>query len=322
MEVFNLTEAYNDLKAAISKLNGSLSRPAADNRKAFVGTKNGLFLFGDDAIALASRAYEDIYYDFDEHLKAEAGRADEGPQNDSKAPEKTDGDGRETRIWLGGVPVEEHQLELAREVNRRKDLFQTAVHEARARVQMDKEGCANTVHRAFRDVLKKHHLGLVSLRQAYRHIPLLDDTPASIRFSFSSAGRSIKKVSPEQVLMLIEKKGLSGKKIEIIKKKLGKQSPDLELAQVQDLAGYYKANVLWPKPDDVDQEVRRLTIPVFLPILFLRSNDLSPSHQPYPPPAVKVERKQRRDRKLEMEPFIDTLRIYAYKTASVNNGVT
>lgn len=311
MEVFQLITTYSELRAAIAALNASFSRPGSDNSGAFVAAEDGPFLYAESAIALAKRAFEDIFYDWSkqrdiEALKPEVSSTDKVV----KRPEK---DGRETKVWLGGIGVDQAQLELAKEVNRCKDRFQEAVHNLRQRVQQEISGGENYAYKTFRKILNDNKLGLVSLRQAYRHIHLLDDTPASIRFSFSVGGRSIKRMTIDQARDLLVKKGWEGKNIEVAFAKLNNQKTGHVVAQVQELAGYFKANVTWPKTDE--GEVRRQTIPVFLPILYLASSEITPSHQPHPPTSSQTRTKPRSDRKLESEPFIQGLRLYAYVDA-------
>lgn len=327
MEVFQLTTAYNELRAAIADLNASFSRPGSDNRSAFVAVKDGPFLYAESAISLAKRAFEDIFYDWGRQQDVEALKPEESPTDKAlKLPEK---DGRETQVWLGGIGVDQAQLELAKEVNRCKDRFQEAVQNLRQRVQQENSGGESQAYKTFRKILGDNSLGLVSLRQAYRHIHMLEETPASIRFSFSVGGRSIKRMTIGQAKDLLVKKGWEGKNIEVAFAKLNNQKTGHVIAQVQELAGYFKANVAWPEPDE--GEVRRQTIPVFLPILYLANNKITPSHQPHPPTSSQTRTKPRSDRKLESEPFIQGLRLYAYVDAinpaasssegSVDNGI-
>lgn len=317
MDVFELKTAYNELRASIAALNVSFIRPGSDNRSAFIAAKDGPFLYGDNAIALASRAFEDIFYDWGKQQDAENSDAESAPPKHT-SHRKEQKDGRETPVWMGAIGVDHVQLELAREVNRRKDAFQEAVHRFRLQVQQQCKGGENHAYKTFRNLLSDEdlglNLGLVSLRQAYRHIPLLDITPASIRFSFSAGGRSIKRMTIQQALDLIEKKGWVGENIEAAKEKLNDQKTHHVVAQVQQLAGYFKANVTWPKP--LEGEPKKQTIPVFLPILYLKSEELTPKHQPHPPLASKPRLNARVDKRLEAEPFLKELRLYAYKESS------
>lgn len=311
MEVFQLTTTYNELRAAIADLNASFSRPGSDNSSAFVAVKDGPFLYAESAIALAKRAFEDIFYDWGKQQDVEALKPEgSSAEKTLKLPEK---DGRETQVWLGAIGVDQDQLELAKEVNRCKDRFQEAVHNLRQRVQQENSGGESHAYKTFRKILSDNRLGLVSLRQAYRHIHLLEEAPASIRFSFSVGGRSIKRMTIGQAKDLLVKKGWEGKNIEVAFAKLNNQKTGHVVAQVQELAGYFKANVAWPEPDE--GEVRRQTIPVFLPILYLASSEITPSHQTHPPTSSQTRTKPRSDRKLESEPFIQGLRLYAYVDA-------
>lgn len=284
MEIFEVKEAYRDLKESIE----GLCQAIGSISNGFVATREGPFSYGKDAADLAIKGYSELFYG-----------------NNAE-------DGRHTDIWIGALGVCEDVLTLATLVNSRKDQFQTAVQNARNQIQELHKVTYAGANKSFRGLMADIGLSQLSLRQAYRHIPILTETPKSIGFSFSSGGRSIKRLSPEQALSILIKSGFSGENIEIERKKIERLSPDTVLAQVHPQAGYFKANIRFAASGESD-EIRKQTMPVFLPILYLNNSEQSLVKPLFLPPQKKAERKQRNDRKLEKEPFVKSLSLYSYK---------
>jgi hypothetical protein len=145
--------------------------------------------------------------------------------------------------------------------------------------------------------------------------------PHSIRFSYSTGGSSIRKLSAQEAVALIDKLNLDSESAQIDREKLSGHIPrDTPLAQVQRLCGYYKANVFLLGEEGLEFYK---TIPVFLPIFYPHTPDIKVMHQDALPPAhVRgetkrkngEERKPRNDKKLESEPLATSIRVYAYKS--------
>lgn len=277
MEISLLKTQFGELVTAIDELNCSLDH----GLDPFAAKQSGLFSSGAEALSVIKSAFSSLWYE-DEAI-----------------------DGRYTPIWLGGVAVDRSIIVLAERVNALKDTFQTSVISARNHLQASSGLSSGGASKSFRRMLSEIGFGRLSLRMAYRHIPIITPTPSSIRFSHCSAGKSITKITPAQALEKIIEAGLEGVGINIIVKQLGKMPAHTDLAQVQFLPGYYKANLRF------ECEPSKKTVPTFLPMLYL-AGDVAPDRQIEIPGPRKFSKSPRADRKLSNIPIVEALRIYPY----------
>lgn len=279
MEISLLKDQLNTLNQSILNLNKLLD----SGRAGFAAKDSGEFRLGAEAIRVTKAAYAALWYE-------------EGVT-----------DGRVTPIWLGALAVDSHILDAAEQVNRHKDQFQACVIAAKNGLRDSQSLSASGIDKSFRKLMSEVGLARLSLRMAYRHIPVLRRTPESIRFSFSSSGKSITRITPEQALKELHDTGFTGPHINYQATILGAIPPDTKLAKIQHLAGYYKANLKFEDPPC------RRTLPTFLPILY-PAGEREPDRQLEIPEAWATSRRLRKDRKLCSFPLIPTLRIHTYHT--------
>lgn len=279
------------LKSCFMRLNQSLlelSLKIENSPSVFVASSSREFVTGPAGILAAQQGITDLFY--------------------SKDVE----DGRFTNVCLGGVALPNDALDAVIEVNRAKDEFHTAcktvIENAKnkhGRVLLSQAARAKRL----REILKEAGYPRLSLRHCFRHIALLHHSPLSIRFSYSSGGRSIRRVSVQDALTLLEKAGYESDEAMAEHKLLSELPVDTPLAQVQSLAGYFKANVFH------DAESSPETISAFLPIFYPYDADRPVKRQmglPEPDPDKRVKRKVRTDKKLKDEPFVSSIRVFAY----------
>lgn len=285
MEYFEIISALNKLRAAIDNLNESLTCQS----KCHVATAPGAFMVGEQALPIILEGFRTL--DF----------ADQA-------------DGRFTQTWIGSIAVNTRVLELAREVNNRKDALRNAIHSERDRYMQLRPVREQAASRMIRVFLSENtETCRLSLKQAYRHIPILDDTPRSIRFSYSSAGKSIKRITVRDALKLFEAEDFTSLSAMVDKKRLAAMDENSVLAMVQELPGYYKANITFS--EDGNPPYTRKTLPVFLPILYPESPKFSPKTQAELPQEVLRSRAMRSDSKLKRYPTFPTLRLYEYQVS-------
>lgn len=299
------------LKGCIEKLKASLLELSNEIEKSpslFV-TTDGEFLTGIEAIELAKQGFSDI--------------------------EVADGakDGRFTSVYLGAIAGSSRTLAVAEQVNAAKHDLQVACKAVMdSFVSPDGQKLSSTTRsKRLRAALKDAECPRLSLRQCFRRIRIIYRSPHSIRFSYSSGGRSVKRLSHGDVLRLIDNVGRESLMLSIQADNALKSPSGVKFAQVQDLAGYYKANVLHQAGDDPD------TLAAFLPIIYLHDEGRAVLHSSgLPDPEVcknaRLDREQRilehnrasqpkdrrsvsrSDRTLSDEPLIPALRIYRVKT--------
>jgi hypothetical protein len=278
MEISAVKLRLSALKSAIIQLNQLLN----DCTVGFVAKNEGAFSLGSEAVRLARDAYSSIWYE-------------DGVE-----------DGRFTSVWLGGLAVSPEAISKAKEINLLKDQLQASVIAAKKRLRNDHQLSSAGSAKSFRRLMNDIGLSRLSLRMAYRHIPILDKTPKKIAFSYSSGGRSISKLSPQMAIDLLEHSGFSGDHIEIQTNILKSLPASTELAQVQQLAGYFKTNVRF------EEEPFTHTMAVFLPILFPQGSSF-PEHKENLPAPQLQHRLVRSDRRLCSIALIPSLRIHAYR---------
>lgn len=281
MEIMLLKDSISQLQNAMAAFTASLN----ESTPVFVASRPGEFRVGEEGIQLATAALTDIF-----------------------TPEHA-ADGRYTSVCVGAIGVDEVTLERAKFVNLCKERFVAAVQFVNDRL------CAKAKSKAskskmMRAILKEAGWGRLSLRLCYRQLTVLDYQPYRIGFSYSSGGKSIKKMSVAQAIERLKETGHESDKAKIDLKKLEGENLDLTLAYVQPLAGYYKANVLRVKAD------KPKTMAVYLPIIYLRSGEDSVRHSAQLSEKddwKRIERQKRSDYKLDPEPYITSLPLHSYK---------
>jgi hypothetical protein len=282
MEIMLLKDSISQLQSAMAAFTNSFN----EHTPVFVAARPGEFQVGEAGIQLATEAISDLF-----------------------TPEHA-ADGRYTSVCVGAIGVDEETLEQAKYVNLCKDRLIAAVQIVNDRL------CAGAKSKAgkskiMRALLKQIGWGRLSLRLCYRHLPVLDYQPYRIGFSYSSGGKSIKKISLAQAMERLTEAGFESEQAKCDYEKLAEQQADLTLAVVQPLAGYYKANVLAQKGS------KPKTMAVYLPIIYLRSGDEAVHHSAQLSEKddwKRIGRKTRTDAKLDPNPLITSLPVHSYKS--------
>lgn len=301
MEAMLLTDSIKQLEKALLDFTEAL-RP--DDHPAFIAIQPGLFEEGEKGLELARAGIRDIF-----------------------TPKRAM-DGRFTPICVGAIGVDERVLEKAKYVNTCKDYLKGAVDTVTDRLFAGQKSRAGK-SKAIRSLLRDLGWGSLSLRLCYRHLPIIEYQPKRIGFSYSSGGRSIKKMTILQAIQFVHdldrenyevETSENGLKSRITIANLMIQRPDLIVAHVQPLAGYYKANIF------NDSNKKPKTLPAYLPVIYLRSDKSTVSHTLKLPEKndwrriakeenriEKGENPNRSDKKLRDEPFIESLNLYVYE---------
>lgn len=223
--------------------------------------------------------------------------------------EEGESDGRFTPVLLGGIALNNEGLHRVVLINEHKEQLAECVRRIKSSLKgrdgrtLSHAGSA----KAFRSLMNEIGYGRLSIKQCTRKIPVLDRHVKSIRFSYSTGGKSLARKTPEQALRLLDKAGYTSVKSQIEREILVNMNPDAHLAQVQRLAGYYKANVLYANG------VRK-TVPTSMPLIYPYEPDQIPARQetlPSDQPGHST-RKRRRDQKVDDHPIIASIRVHAY----------
>ncbi len=222
-------------------------------------------------------------------------------------------DGRETRSCFGLVGASDAQLQQARQINQLKDQLKSQVNALKQKDNarwLEVKGELNKRHDHLRSTLHFAGLARLHLKQAWRHIPILEHTPKRVGFNWYSSGRSIQKISIEQAQKALEKLDVDSPHIQLQLGTLGQLRPNTPLAKVQKLAPVMRANVFFAEGVSPD----RLAMNVSLPILFKpnEKGGLPEHNQPPLSPPESRQRAVRNDRKIEDEPFLPSIRVHRY----------
>lgn len=282
MEIMLLKDSFDQLQLSLAKLTAELKHTS----QTFIASSPGDFLSGDAGVEHAASAIGNLW---------NSGIAD----------------GRETTVCIGAIGVDERVLELAQHVNLCKDRFKAAVQILQDRVKGRGDAAPSKAWKSkvTRTALSDLGLGRLSLRLCNRHIPVINYQPHTIGISYSSGGKSIKKMTAKKVLAELKALGFESDKYQADYDYIDGLPKSQVLAKVTPLAGYYKANIF--------REKSKLTktIPMFLPILFLSEKPDLVNHTltlPVKDDWKRTKREPRSDKKLSDKPEISTLPIYTY----------
>lgn len=220
-----------------------------------------------------------------------------------------DGDGRVTESRHGLVAIDTATAQQVHAVNQAKQRFQHAItpfrqQQAEWRAELQNRGIELRVALASKGLTRLH------LKQCYRQLPLLGQHPQRVGFNWYSSGRSIKRMSVQQVQEMLLKLGQDKPHIALQLAKLNALNAATPLAQVQQQAPLMRCNLR------LDDQGDRLAMNLSLPLLFVHH-----ANQPFPdfnqPPLTAPHGRQRQvrsDCRLEPEALLPSLRIHRYRS--------
>lgn len=123
-------------------------------------------------------------------------------------------DGRETLTCPGIVGASSLTLERAHALNNLKDAFKAAVLSLKSLPKSEAKRLMDDLHRRDDKVaLAMQRMGVarLNLKQAYRHVPILDRRPVKIGFTWSKQGRTIQRTTVAEARRLLEQRRESPK---------------------------------------------------------------------------------------------------------------
>lgn len=211
-------------------------------------------------------------------------------------------DGRETRCYYGVVPANDETLAWVRLVNSLKQRLQADLAQV-------KESMPDWQAEFFQRLpelntrLAAMQLSRLHLKQLWRQLPVLEAPINTIRYSWYTSGRSIKRLSVAEVGKMLEKHNQAQDHIQMYWDKLNRLSEDEPLAQIQAQAPVLRANVWFSTGE---RRAFNAPMPIFA------------SHPPekisFPDPYTTTQRKraQRSDVIIDPVPYFPALRIHRY----------
>jgi hypothetical protein len=223
-------------------------------------------------------------------------------------------DGRETLTCPGIVGVSSATLVAAQDCNLAKDTFKAAVLALKVLERREANAVLEDLHQRQENIavaLRRMGAARLNLKQAYRHIPLLEQLPLKIGFTWSKQGRVIQRTSVAAARRLLEQR-VETPQIRLELQRLQEIRDDEMLARVRGVCPHLRANIVFP--ENVGDRRRRLMqapLPVLVP---LHPGECLPDFVPVTPdPSVSL-RLRRADVKIEDEPLLPSVRVYRYRT--------
>jgi len=224
-----------------------------------------------------------------------------------------DQEGRETLTCPGIVGVNKETIALAYACNVAKDGFKTAILALKGLSKPESSALLNDLHQRNEEVaaaMKRMGAARLNLKQAYRHIPVLNERPVKIGFTWSQQGRTIQKTTVREARRLLERR-TNTPQLQLELQRLSSIPENEVLARVRSVCPHLRANIVFKKTyDDVERRLMQAPLPIIIP---LHPGEGLPEFVPIAPEPAGSLRLQRSDIRIEEELFLPSIRIYRYR---------
>lgn len=225
-----------------------------------------------------------------------------------------DQDGRETLTCPGIVGVSLDTLATANACNAAKDAFKAAVLSLKMVDRVEADAMMADLHHRQESVataMRRMGAARLNLKQAYRHVPLLECRPLKVGFTWSRQGRVIQRTSVAAARRLLEQR-VETPQIRLELQRLAEVPNDETLARVRSVCPHLRANIVFTATDG--SSVRRRLMQTPLPILVpLVPGESLPDFVPVLPEPPVNPRLRRADVRIEDEPFLPSVRVHRYR---------
>lgn len=219
-------------------------------------------------------------------------------------------DGRETRSQWGLVGCSEELLTLATHTNQQKNIFKASIQHYKQQTGQLPNELLQKRSRLLAERLNRTGLARLHLKQCYRLLPVIEDTPTQVGFSWYTSGRSIKKLTIAQAQAMLLKLDIGQPHIQIQLQSLGNLKPEEQLAQLQPQVPIMRANFVWKGKQHTLRKARNCPLPILFP---LNADQPFPEHnEPDINPPETRQRIERRDQQINSVPFLPSLRVHRY----------
>lgn len=223
-------------------------------------------------------------------------------------------DGRETLTCPGIVGASLNTLTAARACNIAKDEFKAAILALKALGRIEINHAMTDLHRRWETVaLAMRRMGAahLNLKQAYRHIPLLERRPLKIGFTWSKQGRVIQRTSVATARRLLEQR-VETPQIRLELQRLAEIDGDEPLARVRSVCPHLRANIVFAEPElaTVSRRLMQAPLPILVP---LQQGERLPEFVAVAPNPPDNPRLRRADIRIEDEPFLPSVRVHRYR---------
>lgn len=223
-------------------------------------------------------------------------------------------DGRETLTCPGLVGASPGTMTAAHACNTAKDGFKAAVLALKSIERAEVTAAMADLHRRQEQVasaMRRMGAARLNLKQAYRHIPLLEQRPLKVGFTWSKQGRVIQRTRVAEARRLLEQR-VETPQIHQELRRLAEIPSDEMLARVRSVCPHLRANIVFAAPEGsgVLRRLMQTPLPILLP---LQPGEPLPEFVPVAPELLTNPRLRRADVRIEDEPFLPVIRIHRYR---------
>ena len=224
-------------------------------------------------------------------------------------------DGRATVTCPGIVGATPVTMNEAYACNTAKDNFKKAILALKKLRKSHADQLIAELHRRSEEVavaMQRMGAARLNLKQAYRHIPILDVRPVKIGFTWSKQGKTIQRTTVSEARRLLEKRR-DTPQVRNDLNRLQQISNDEILARVRTVCPHLRANVVFENTDNtLERRLIQAPLPIMVP---LKPGERLPEFIPIPPTPVGSLRLQRSDVRIEDDVFLPTIRTFRYRQA-------
>ena len=222
-------------------------------------------------------------------------------------------DGRATVTCPGIIGATLATVNEAYACNAAKDDFKKAILALKTLKKSQADEFIAELHQRSAEVnsaMQRMGAARLNLKQAYRHIPILDVRPIKIGFTWSKQGKTIQRTTVSEARRLLEKR----RDMPQVRNDLNRlqQIPNDEvLARVRTVCPHLRANVVFENAiNTLDRRLIQAPLPIIVP---LRPGERLPEFVPIPPVPLGNPRLQRSDVRIEDDVFLPTIRTFRYR---------
>lgn len=225
-------------------------------------------------------------------------------------------DGRDTINCPGLIGAGSNTVQCIHAANNAKDAFKNAVLALKSVTKAEANSVMADLNRRNEEVaatMRRMGAARLNLKQAYRRIPVLEERPLKVGFTWSKQGRTIQRTTVAEVRGLLESRMITPQ-LQVEMERLGSIPSSEILARVRTVCPHLRANIVFMNDNN---ELKRRLIQAPIPIaVHLRAGEPLPDFVPVDSEPTAVRRLQRSDMRLEDEAFLPSLRVFRYREAS------
>lgn len=223
-------------------------------------------------------------------------------------------DGRETLTCPGVVGASADTLIAAHACNAAKDSFKAAVLALKVLSRTEIRGAMADLHQRWgsvADALRRMGAARLNLKQAYRHIPLLEQCPIKIGFTWSKQGRVIQRTSIAAARRLLEQR-VETPQVRLDLQRLELIGGDEWLVRVRSVCPHLRANIVFTNLESsgVSRRLMQVPLPILVPLSQGQPLPEFVAVMPEPPASPRL---RRADVRIEDEPFLPSIRVHRYR---------